>query len=172
MQLRGKTQRMVFISLLISIAMVLSYFERFIPLPWSVPGMKLGLANVVILSAMYYFTKRDVFLIVIIRVFLTSLIIGSMMSFFYSLAGGILSFIGMAILHQWFGKGFSPIGISVVGAILHNVGQLGVLAIVSGRITIALSYAPIIMLAGIATGIFVGLASIFFMKNIPMVKQC
>jgi len=170
MQLRGKTQRMVFISLLIAVAIVLSYFERFIPLPWNIPGMKLGLANVITLSAMYYFLKRDVFTIVIIRIILTSLIIGSIMSFFYSLAGGILSFIGMAILYQWFRKNLSPIGISIVGAILHNVGQLMVLSVVSNRVTIALSYAPIIMIAGIATGIFVGIASIFFMKNMPMKK--
>lgn len=171
MQLRGKTQRLVFLSLLIAVAMVLSYFERFIPLPWNVPGMKLGLANVITLSAMYYFSKRNVFSIVIVRVVLTSLILGSMMGFFYSLAGGVLSFIGMAILHQWFRKSLSPVGISVVGAILHNIGQLLVLSVVSSRITIALSYAPILMVSGIATGIFVGVASIFFMKNNPMPKQ-
>lgn len=170
MQFRGNTQRMVFISLLIAVAMVLSYFERFIPLPWNVPGMKLGLANVITLSALYYFPKKDVFTIVIIRVVLTSLIIGSMMSFFYSLAGGILSFLGMAILHQWLRKSLSPMGISIVGAILHNVGQLMVLSVVSSRATIALSYAPILMVSGIATGIFVGVASNFFMKNIPMKK--
>ena len=73
--------------------------------------------------------------------------------------------------HQWFGKSFSPVGISVVGAILHNIGQLGVLSIVSGRVTIALSYAPIIMISGIATGVFVGLSVVFFMKNIPLKKQ-
>lgn len=170
MQLRGKTQGMVFISLLIAVAIVLSYFERFIPLPWNIPGMKLGLANVITLSAMYYFSKRDIVTIVIIRIILTSLIIGSIMSFFYSLAGGILSFIGMAILHQWFRKNLSPIGISIVGAVLHNIGQLIVLSVVSSRVTIALSYAPIIMIAGITTGIFIGVTSIFFMKNIPMEK--
>lgn len=168
MQLRGRTQRMVFVSMLIAVAMVLSYFERFIPLPWNVPGMKLGLANVITLSAMYYFPKKDVFAIVIIRVILTSLIIGSVMSFFYSLTGGVLSFIGMAILHQWFRKNLSPVGISIVGAILHNIGQLIVLSIVSGRITIALSYAPLIMVSGIATGLFVGFASVYFIRSIPI----
>jgi heptaprenyl diphosphate synthase len=150
--------------------MVLSYFERFIPLPWNAPGMKLGLANIITLSSFYFFRKRDVFLVVLLRVVLTSLIIGSMLSFFYSLAGGILSFIGMGLLHQFFKKTISPIGISIVGAILHNIGQLIVLTVISERLTIALSYAPLIMVAGIATGVFVGIASTSFMKAVPLTQ--
>jgi heptaprenyl diphosphate synthase len=130
--------------------------------------MKLGLANVVTLSAMYFFSKKDVFLLVIIRVVLTSLIIGSMMSFFYSLAGGILSFVGMALLHTWFKQFISPIGISIVGAVLHNIGQLLVLTLVANRVTIAMSYAPILMVTGIATGIFVGITTSYFVKHMKV----
>ncbi len=168
MQFRSRTQRLVLLGLLISMAIVLGYFERFIPLPWNVPGMKLGLANIITLSALYFFNKKNVFALVVIRVVMTSLLVGSMMSFFYSMAGGLLSFAGMAILHHWFSKSVSPIGISILGALLHNLGQLGVLALVSGRVTIALSYAPLIMVSAIATGIFVGVASIFFVKSMPM----
>jgi len=168
MQLRSRTQKLVFLGLLTSMAIVLSYFERFIPLPLNVPGMKLGLANVITLSCFYYFSKREVFALVIVRVFLTALLVGSMMSFLYSLAGGVLSFLGMALIHYFFSKQISQIGISIVGAVLHNVGQLMVLTLTSGRITIALSYSPLILVSGIATGIFVGYASIYFVKSIPL----
>lgn len=168
MRLRSRTQKLVFLSLLTSMAIVLSYFERFIPITWAVPGMKLGLANIITLSAFYFFGKKEVFALVIIRVLLTALLVGSVMSMFYSLGGGLLSFAGMGILHQWFRKWISPIGISITGAVLHNVGQLIVLSIVSSSATIALSYAPGIMIAGVATGIFVGIASVFFIKAVPM----
>ena len=98
MQLRSRTQKLVFLSLLTSMAIVLSYFERFFPLPWNVPGMKLGLANVITVSALYFFRKKEVLALVLIRVFLTALLVGSLMSMMYSLAGGLLSFLGMAIL--------------------------------------------------------------------------
>ncbi len=168
MQFRSKTQRLVLLGLLISMAIVLGYFERFIPLPWNVPGMKLGLANIITLSAFYFFNKKSVFALVVIRVIMTSLLVGSMMSFFYSMMGGLLSFLGMAVLHHWFSKSVSPIGISILGALLHNLGQLFVLAIVSQKVSIAISYAPLIMITAIATGIFVGVASIFFIKSVPL----
>ena len=170
MRFRSKTQRMVLLGLLISMAIVLGYFERFIPLPWNVPGMKLGLANIITLSAFYFFDKKSVFALVVIRVVMTSLLVGSMMSFFYSIVGGLLSFLGMVVLFQWFRRVVSPIGISMTGALLHNVGQLSVLALISGRLSIALSYAPIIMISALATGVFVGLASSFFVKSVPLTQ--
>lgn len=170
MPFRSRTQRLVLLGLLISMAIVLGYFERFIPLPWNVPGMKLGLANIITLSAFYFFDKKSVFALVVIRVVMTSLLVGSMMSFFYSMTGGLLSFAGMAILHQWFKNNVSPIGISMTGALLHNIGQLSVLAVVSGRVSIALSYAPVIMISALATGVFVGVASVFFVKSVPLTQ--
>ncbi len=168
MRLLSKTREMVFLSLLIAMAIVLSYFERFIPFSWNIPGMKLGLANVITIAAFYFFNKKKVFAIVVIRVVLTSLLVGSVMSFFYSLLGGLLSFIGMAIIHQFFYKWVSPIGISIVGAVLHNIGQLIVLTIVARSVTIAFSYAPFIIIAGVATGLFVGVTAGFFIRSIPI----
>lgn len=165
MRSHNKVRRLVYMSLLIALAMALSYFERFIPMPSNVPGMKLGLANIITVIAIFYFKGKEVFLIVLLRVILTAAIVGSGMSFFYSLAGGVLSFIGMLCLHRLASRFVSTIGLSVLGAVLHNIGQLSVLAFVSHRITIALSYAPILMVSGIFTGIFVGLAAMYFMKH-------
>ena len=161
----NKIRRLVYMSLLIALAMGLSYFERFIPMPMNVPGMKLGLANIITVIAIYYFKGKEVFLIVILRVVLTAAIAGSGMSFFYSLAGGVLSFIGMKLLHYFAKKWISTVGLSVVGAVLHNVGQLSVLAVVSNRISISLSYAPVLMISGVFTGVFVGLSAMYFMKH-------
>lgn len=166
MRYRSKTQRLVLISLIAAAAIVLSYFERFIPLPVNLPGMKLGLANIMTVSALFYFNKKEVLMMVIIRVFVTSLIIGSVMSFAYSLAGGILSFLGMAFLYKYFLKWLSTIGISVMGAFLHNVAQLAVLAVVAKSLSVSLSYGPIIIFTSLATGVFVGIASFFFIEKI------
>lgn len=153
-------------SLLIALAMVLSYFERLIPLPVTgFPGLKLGLANIITMTAIYYFKPKEAFTIVVLRVILTALIVGNMMSFFYSLAGGILSYLGMVLLFHMFGELISLIGISVVGAVLHNIGQLMVLTFAAGKLTIALAYSPLLMIAGVATGIFVGIASKFFIQH-------
>ena len=149
--------------------MTLSYYERYIPIPYNVPGMKLGLANIITVTCIVYFKKSDIFLIVISRILLTALIIGSMMSFFYSLAGGVLSSFGMVFVYKFFKNHVSTIGISVLGGVLHNVGQLLVLNIITERTSIALYYAPILMITGILTGIFVGIASMYFIKHVKVI---
>jgi len=166
MSLRNNTRKLVLISLLVSVAIGLSYFERFIPLPWNIPGMKLGLANIVTLFAIHYFSAKEVSLLVIVRVVLVSVIVGSGMSFFYSLAGGILSMCGMLLLFRYTRKFVSIHGISIAGAVLHNIGQLAVLAVITKRLTIALSYAPLLILVGVPTGIFVGVSAKFFLQHI------
>lgn len=74
----------------------------------------------------------------------------------------------MALLHEFADRNISTIGISVAGAVLHNIGQLTVLAIVTGRLTIAVSYAPLILVSGIATGIFVGVTARYFIRGLSM----
>lgn len=87
------------------------------------------------------------------------MILGNVMGFIYSLAGGLLSFLGMALLIQYFEKWVTPIGVSILGAFLHNVAQLSVLAIIMHSVTIPISYSPIIIFTSIATGFFVGLTA-------------
>lgn len=166
MRFRSNIHVLVFLALLTSMAVVLSYFERFIPLPMTIPGMKLGLANTITVACFYFFKKKQVFTLVIIRVFITTLLTGNMMGFVYSISGGLLSFIGMALMHQYFSRWFSQIGISITGAYLHNVAQLTVLAFVTGSLTVAVSYSPIIMISSLATGLFVGITAGFFTDKV------
>jgi len=178
MQFRSKIQKMLFIALISSLAVVLSYLERFIPLPGFIPGMKLGLANIMTVAALYYFSNKDVFTIVILRIFVSLLIAGNVVGFIYSLAGGLLSFAGMALLLRYFQKWVSPIGVSVFGAFLHNVAQLSVLGIIMHSVTISISYSPIIIFTSLATGFFVGLTANLLNDNIlnqfmvRIVPQC
>lgn len=152
MQFRSKTQKMAFLSLIAAIAIVLSYVERLIPSPLPLPGMKLGLANIMTLSALYYFKFKDVLTIVLIRVLVVFLILGQAMSLLYSFAGGMLSLIGMFLMLNSFKKFVSPIGVSIFGSFLHNVAQLLVLAVVMKSISISINYAPFILLTSIGTG--------------------
>ena len=151
-----KTQKIVFISMLISMALVLSYFERFIPLNFTFPGVKLGLANIITLTALYYLTFYEVLTIVIMRVLMTAIFVGSFISFWYSLFGGILSFISMYVLLRFFKDKISTTGLSVVGAVFHNIGQLIVVAIITESIKIAISYFPVLAFSGIITGMVIG----------------
>lgn len=166
MQFRSNSHVIVFLALLASVAVVLSYFERFIPMPMAIPGMKLGLANTITVASFYFFKKKQVFAVVIIRIVLTTLLTGNMMGFIYSFSGGLLSFAGMAMMHHYFKKWFSPIGISVAGAYLHNLAQLSVLAFVTDSITVAVSYSPVIMISSLATGLFVGITAVLFSQKV------
>jgi len=166
MQFRSKTQKIIFLSLLAATAIVLSYMERMIPLPFFLPGMKLGLANIITLSALYYYKFKDVLVVVVVRVFVTFLIVGQTMSLIYSLSGGVLSLLGMYLLVKYAHRWVTPIGVSIFGAFLHNVAQLIILALVMNSISISINYGPYILLTSIGTGIFVGLTSKVFIDRI------
>lgn len=152
-------------ALMITIAMVLSYFERFIPII-SVPGVKLGLANIVTLIALYLFDFKQTFIIVILRVLLVSFFTGSPISLLYSLSGGVISLLGMKLLLMTSTKVLSLVGISVVGAFLHNTAQMLVLAFILNSWSIARNYYPILIVAAVVTGFLTGLIGRQFMKQI------
>lgn len=168
---RATTRKVVFLGLLAAIAIVLSYFERFIPLPTSITGMKLGLANVVTVTCLYKFKWNESLLVVLIRVFVTGLIIGSVTSFIYSFTGGIVSFIGMSLVLKIGDKYVTPIGVSILGAYLHIVGQLVILSLFTGRITIAVSYGPMLLVTSLLTGFFVGIASLVFLSHLTRLNR-
>lgn len=153
----NSVREMVVLSLLIAIALVLSYFERFIPMNIGVPGVKLGLANVVTLLCLYLYKPSRIYLLILVRVLLASVFLGSMMSFWYSLTGGLLSGSAMMLTAWLLKDSVSLIGISAIGAIFHNVGQLIVVTMVTGSFYVALGYLPMLLVAGIITGIFIGI---------------
>lgn len=150
------TRRLTFIALLVAQALVLHIIERMIPVPFISPGARLGLANIVTLLSLYVLGFRDTLLVVVLRVFLGTLLGGSLSSFLYSFSGGIISFLFMYITMQLGEERVSEIGISIVGAVFHNIGQIIVAAIIVNNIRIA-AYLPILMVAGLGTGVFIGI---------------
>ncbi|MFR2054404.1 MAG: Gx transporter family protein [Collinsella sp.] len=119
-------RRLARVSLLCACALVLSYLETMIPLPVAVPGIKLGLANVAVVVALYTLDVKSAGAVALVKVFASGFLFGSPMMLVYSLGGTVLAFIGMVALAAVPGVGLVPV--SMLAAVLHNVGQLGVAA--------------------------------------------
>jgi heptaprenyl diphosphate synthase len=154
----SSNRKMVFISLLVAQALVLSIVERMIPVPFISPGAKLGLANIITVVAIYLLTLKDAFSIMILRVILASLVGGNLSGFFYSVSGGLLSLFAMYIVHKIGKDNISIIGVSIIGGVFHNIGQILIAAVVIQNLAIA-AYLPILLVAGVGTGIFVGITA-------------
>lgn len=150
--------------MLVALAMVLSYLESLIPALIAVPGMKLGLTNLVVLIALTRMQPKYAFGINLVRIILVSLTFGNMFSLLYSLAGGMLSFLVMYLLHkrQWFGQ----IGISVAGGVAHNIGQI-LVAVAVLETSALLYYVPFLILSGTVAGVVIGVICGMVSKRIP-----
>lgn len=164
---RSKTHRMVLIALLTALAITLMAVERLIPFTIAIPGVKLGLANVVTLTALYLFNWRDTLTIILLRVLLGSLILGSFSAFMFSLGGALLAFIVMALLTAFLPRLFSIAGVSICGAVAHNVGQLMVAAAVVQNLRI-LSYLPVLLISAIGTGLVTGYTVTLLLKYLRL----
>lgn len=140
--------------ILIGVAFVLSWVEMQIPYSFAIPGIKLGLTNLVVIIALYCLSPIDAFAINIIRILLVSFTFGNMAAFMYSAAGGILSFVVMYILYKL--TKLSMRLVSIAGGISHNVGQVVVAIIVLDNTKIAW-YLPYLWISGIVAGIAIGL---------------
>ena len=160
------TRRMVYIGLLVAQALVLHIFERMIPVPFITPGAKLGLANLITVVALYTLEdKKDAFLVIFLRLTLGTMFGGNLSSFMYSAMGGILSFLGMVFIKETFKDKVSIIGVSSVGAIFHNVGQLIIASLIVKNIGVML-YLPVLSTIGIGTGIFIGITANYLVKHL------
>lgn len=152
-------------AMLVALAMIFSYVESLIPVNLGVPGIKLGVANLVTVTGLYLLDPVEVLLVVILRVLLTGFMFGNGMSILYSLAGGILSFLVMLLLKRI--RGFSMIGVSIAGGVSHNIGQIAVAMCVLEN-TKLIYYLPVLMIAGTVTGILIGIVS---QKILPAVSR-
>lgn len=152
----SRIRRLALCSLLTSLALVLSLVERWIPLNLMVPGIKLGLANVVTLFALTMLRRREAAAILLCRVTLASIFAGSMPAFLFSLFGGFLALGIMALLLRGEGRWFSLLGISVAGAAAHNIGQICAAMLVLGTSDV-LGYLPLLLLSAIPMGLLTGL---------------
>lgn len=149
-------KRIAKMSMLVALAIIFSYIEFLIPINLGVPGIKLGLANLVIVIALYTMNAMDVWLISILRILILGFMFGSGMSIIYSIAGAVLSLIVMCIIKRI--KGFSIVGVSIAGGVCHNIGQILVAMLVVETIGI-LYYMPALLVAGVITGAIIGIIS-------------
>ena len=160
------SRRLARYALLTALAMALSWLESLVPLAGVVPpGVKLGLTNLVVVFALYRMSLRDAAAISLIRVVLVAFTFGNSYSFAYSLAGAALSLAVMALLKRS-GK-FSLLGVSVAGAVSHNIAQVLVAMAVMETSRLAW-YLPVLLVSGIAAGVCVGAAGALIVKRIRL----
>ena len=152
----SKTKRISIIALNIALAFVLSYLETLIPLNFGIPGIKIGLANIVVVSALYTLPRRDAFFISMVRILISGLVFSGAFSLLYSFAGGV-------ILSKNTSR-FSIMGVSVLGGALHNTGQIIVAAIVMENDKI-FYYLPVLLAVGAVCGAAVGAAGAIVTKR-------
>ena len=162
----NKTFKIVFLAIMLSFSLILYYVESMLP-PLNIlaPGSKLGLSNILSLTCLFILGFKDSVTILFMRIFLSSTFYGGMSTFLYSITGGVLSILSMALIKSMNFKSVSPIGISIVGSFFFNVGQLIVSAIVLSNIKI-FYYLPYMSLFSILTGLLTGLSSLFLIRHI------
>ncbi|MGI6621804.1 MAG: Gx transporter family protein [Clostridiaceae bacterium] len=148
-------------SMLISLAVVLSYAERFIPLDIIIPlpGIKLGFANIVTMFALFFLGIPSAVTVTVLRCVLASLLFGGMSSLLYSLSGAFLALAVMILLKLGYNRIFSLLGISMGGAAAHNTGQI-IMASLMMKNTAIFSYLPFLLLAGLGTGLLTAIITV------------
>ena len=150
----GKARRVALYGMLTALAFILSYVESLVPVTVGIPGVKLGLANLVVVIALYTLDLKGAFVISVVRIVLSGLTFGGLFSMLYSLAGGLLSFAVMAILSRK--KLLGTVGVSVCGGVAHNIGQLLVAMAVLETESVWY-YFPVLLISGSVAGVLIGL---------------
>lgn len=148
--------RIAYFGVFTALALIFSYVETLIPISFGIPGMKLGLANVAVVIAMFKMNMREVYLLSVARVVLAGFLFGNLFSILYSLAGGLLSLTMMLLLRKT--NRFSIYGMSMAGGVFHNIGQLIMAVFVLESFSIAY-YVPVLMISGLITGMVIGIIS-------------
>ena len=167
----ARTRQVIYIALLCAQGVIIGLLERMIPFPFAfAPGAKLGLANLITIVSLYTMSVSDSFLLMLLRLLLTTLLGGTLSTFMYSGAGALLSWLGMLLIKQLGEKRVSMIGISAAGGILHNVGQLLVASLIAQSWTVML-YLPVLSFMGILAGLAVGIAANFLFEHIDTLKR-
>lgn len=158
-------KKMVTISLFLSMAIILSYIERMIPTPFLVAGAKMGLTNIITITTLVLLDKKSSFLIVVMRVTLVSLLFAGFSGFLYSITGGLLSYFGMTVMLKLNFKEVSLVGVSVIGAVLHSLGQVLVAMLIFSNVNLLL-YLPAVLLTSLITGLFIGLVANYLTERL------
>ncbi len=149
-----KTKKIATYGLLVALAFILSYLETLIPIPIPIYGIKLGLANLVVIVGLYGMGIKEAFALSLIRIVLVGFTFGNLQMMLFSLSGGLLSWFCMVMFKKL--KFFSMVGVSVIGGIMHNVGQILVAVWVVNNINIVY-YLPVLLISGVITGALIGM---------------
>lgn len=159
--------RAAYFGVFTALALIFSYVETLIPVSFGIPGIKLGLANIVIVIVLYKTDAREASLLSVVRVVLAGFLFGNYFSILYSLAGGLLSLAVMTLLKKR--GGFSVIGVSTAGGVFHNIGQLLTAMAVVETLSVAY-YVPVLLAAGTVTGILIGILSEQMLRRLSNIQ--
>ena len=157
------TQTIARLSILTAAALILGYVERFIPLPMAMPGIKLGLANTVLLYGVYMMRRNNTLTLMVLKVLLSGLLFAGFSGVLYGFAGGLLSLGAMLLVHRT--SDLSVVGVSILGAVFHNIGQV-LMAMLVVQTRGLLLYLPVLMVSGIVTGLITGLIARNVLKGL------
>ena len=158
----SKSKKLTTLAILTALAMILSFVESLVPPIVPIPGIKIGLCNVAILFVLYKLGVKEACLVSIIRVVLVSMLFGNFQSMLFSLAGAALSLTAMTLLKKV--PRFSLIGVSVAGAVSHNIGQI-IMACIIMETNIIVYYLPFLLISGIVTGIVIGIVGALLLNR-------
>ena len=159
--------RVAYFGVFTALALIFSYVETLIPIQFGIPGVKLGLANLIIVIALYKIRLREVYMLSVVRVLLAGFIFGNYFSIIYSLAGGLLSLTVMAFLKH---RGdFSIIGVSIAGGVFHNIGQLIIAMMIVETFHVAY-YFPVLLVSGLVTGFLIGIVADNMLKRLVNIQ--
>ena len=158
------TRRLAFGAMFTALALIFSYVEFLVPLPVPVPGIKLGLANLVIIIAIYRMGFKYAFTINCVRIIASGLLFSGVFGMLYSFVGGILSLVVMYILYRT--RLFSMVGVSMAGGVMHNLGQLLTACLIVSNIRL-MSYFAALLFSGLISGILIGIVAYQIEKRLP-----
>jgi heptaprenyl diphosphate synthase len=154
MQQRRGWRKTAYLGVFLAVAMICSYIETLIPFQFGIPGVKLGLTNIVVILMLYCVGAWEAITISVIRIILTGILFGNPISILYSLSGGLLSFILMVLLKK--SGRLGVVSVSVTGGISHNIGQILIAAWIVNSFNI-MFYIPVLLIAGLITGMLIGI---------------
>ena len=168
--MRNKSaQRIALSGLLTSLMLVFGLIERQFPLPTAIPGVKLGLANSVLLYGLYMLRIKQSIILMLLKALLSWLIYMNMSAMLYSLAGGAASLLAMILVSRI--KDVSVIGVSAIGAVFFNIGQILVAVAILNTPQLIVTYLPVLMISGVVTGILTGIVAQMVMKHLRTMKH-
>ncbi len=161
---KGSTRHLALAAMFAALALIFSYVEVLVPIPVPIPGVKLGLANLVILIALYRLGIRLAFSINCVRIVIAGLLFSGVFGMIYSFAGGILSILVMFLLKK--AGCFSIVGVSMAGGVAHNLGQLLTACLIVSNFGL-MSYFAVLFFTGMVSGILIGILAYFIERRLP-----